>query len=156
MLDQTVGYAITALGYVAAQEGKPVFVREISEATGTPRAYLAKIINTLSRKGYVETRRGVAGGVRLNRPAEELTLYEVCEALDDPIVSRPCMLGVAECSDERACPCHEFWIPHREKEIEFLKRTTVRNIADFEVRELHLDTSNGSERRLGNGENDNE
>ncbi len=132
MLTQAVGYAAAALGYVAAAQGRTVLVREMAEACEIPGPYLAKIVNTLARQGLVLTQRGIGGGVILAKPAEQITLYDVCVALTDPIVQSRCMLGTAECSDERACPAHQFWAPHRTREVEFLKKTTVQSIADFE------------------------
>lgn len=134
MLSQSVGYAATALGYVAAAGGKPLLVKEMATACSIPPAYLAKIINTLARKNLVSTQRGVGGGVTLARPPDTLTLYDLCESLDDPIVRKRCMLGTAECSDERACPAHLFWSDHRDKQIVFLRQTTVADIAAFETR----------------------
>ncbi len=141
MLSQATGYAATALGHIAAAGGKPVLVKEIAEAAEIPPAYLAKIIQALARKGLVNTQRGVGGGVSLVRPAPEITLFEICEALDDPAVEPRCMLGVSECSDERACPCHEYWTRQRASQHEFLRLTTVADIAAFETRKRWKDQS---------------
>src|SRR5690606_31557044 len=100
MLSQAVGYASTALGSVAAAGGKPVLVKEMAAACEIPAPYLSKIINQLARSGLVNTQRGVGGGVTLARSARDITIYDLCIALDDPIVQRRCMLGIAECSDE--------------------------------------------------------
>jgi Rrf2 family transcriptional regulator, iron-sulfur cluster assembly transcription factor len=134
MLTQAVGYASVALGHVAAAGGKPVLVKEIAEAAGIPGPYLAKIIHSLGRKGLVTTQRGVGGGVTLARPPAEITLYELCVALDDPAVEARCMLGVAQCTDERACPAHRFWATQRGKQIEYLQSMTVADVAAFETR----------------------
>jgi len=134
MLSQAVGYAAIALGYVAAAGGKPVLIKEIAEAAEIPAPYLAKIIQSLARKSLVFTQRGIGGGVTLARPADQITLYELCVALDDPAVQQRCMLGVAQCSDERACPAHRFWSQHRARQIEFLQRMSVADVAAFETR----------------------
>lgn len=134
MLSQAASYATAALGYVAAAGGKAVLVKEIAESTGVPAPYLAKIVQTLARRGLVLTQRGVGGGVTLARGAQEMTLFDICESLDEPAVEKRCMLGLAQCSDERACPAHKFWTAQRSTYIEFLKRTTVADIAAFETR----------------------
>lgn len=134
MLSQGVGYAVTALGYIAAAGGKPVLVREIAESGSIPAPYLAKIINALSKRGIVLTQRGVGGGVTLARPATEINLFDLCAALDDPVVHPMCMLGNAECSDDRACPAHKFWSGARQKVYDFLQATSVADIAAFESR----------------------
>jgi Rrf2 family transcriptional regulator, iron-sulfur cluster assembly transcription factor len=134
MLSQGVGYAAIALGYIAGAGGKPVLVKEIAEAAEIPAPYLAKIVHSLAKRGVLNTQRGVGGGVTLARPATEISLFDLCEAMDDPVVQPRCMLGTAMCSDERACPAHKFWTSHRNKTIEFLKSTLVADIAAFEAR----------------------
>jgi Rrf2 family protein len=132
MLSQSVGYAATALGYIAAAGGKPVLVKDVAEACAIPGPYLAKIIHALARCGVVATQRGVGGGVTLAHDPESVTLLDLCEALGDPVVQRRCLLGPAPCSDERACPAHAFWAGYRERLLEFLRRTTISDIAEFE------------------------
>ncbi|MBL9031733.1 MAG: Rrf2 family transcriptional regulator [Phycisphaerae bacterium] len=134
MMSQAVGYAATALGFVAAAGGRPALVKDIADATGIPAPYLAKIVQSLARRGIVSTQRGVGGGVLLARPAAEISLYDLCVALGDPAVESRCMMGTAACSDERACPCHSFWTKHRAASIEFLRSQTVADVAAFETR----------------------
>jgi Rrf2 family protein len=134
MLSQAVGYAATALGYIAAAGGKSVAVKDVAKACSIPGPYLAKIIHSLSRGGLVTTQRGIGGGVVLAREPRLVSLYDLCVALDDPIIQNRCMLGVAECSDERNCPTHKFWKAHRVREIEFLEQTSIADIAAFETR----------------------
>ncbi len=131
-MTQSTGYAITALGHIASSGGKALFIKDIAEATDLPHPYLAKIIHSLARRGLVVTRRGVGGGVALARPPETIALYDIAYALDDPLLELRCMLGAAECSDERACPAHAFWTLHRQEQIDFLRRTTLADIAAFE------------------------
>lgn len=131
-MTQSTGYAITALGHVAAMGGRPVLIKDIAEATGLPHPYLAKIIHALARRGLVVTRRGVGGGVVLARAAQTITLHQVAEAMDDPLLEERCMLGSAVCSDERACPAHAFWSVHRKAQIDFLRRSNLADVAEFE------------------------
>ncbi len=133
MLSQSVGYAATALGRIAAAGGAPVLIKDIAEDCEIPSPYLAKIVNSLARKGILATQRGVGGGVTLAQPAASVSLYDLCVALDDPIVQARCMLGTAPCSDERACPAHRFWKADRERQLEFLHGTTVADITAFET-----------------------
>ena len=134
MLSQPATYAASALAFIAAMGGKPVGVKAIAESCGIPSAYLAKIINTLAHKQLVSTQRGVGGGVVLARPPQDIVLYDLCTALDDPLIQPRCMLGNAVCSGDRACPAHEFCTTYRGKLAEFLQSTTVADIAAFETR----------------------
>jgi Rrf2 family protein len=134
MLNQAVGYAATAMAYIASMDGRPVLVREIARDCNIPAPYLSKIIHTLGRQGLVLTQRGVGGGVVLSRAAAEISLYDLCLALGDDIVEAKCLLGTAECSDERACPAHAFWCEQRERMSAFLRTTFVSDLAAFESR----------------------
>jgi Rrf2 family iron-sulfur cluster assembly transcriptional regulator len=134
MLSLIVGHAACALACVAAIGDPSMLVKEIAESCQIPSAYLAKIINTLARKGFVLTQRGVGGGVSLAHPPAEITLYDLCIALDDPAVKPRCLLGHVECTDDRACPAHEFCTGHRKELIEFLRKTTIADFAAFETR----------------------
>lgn len=134
MLSQGTGYAASALAFVAAAGGRPVLVREMAEAADVPAPYLSKLIHALARRGLVQTQRGIGGGVTLSRPAAEITLHDLCEALADPVLHARCLLGTAECSDERACPAHAFWTAQRSRVHKFLRETTVADVAAFELR----------------------
>jgi Rrf2 family transcriptional regulator, iron-sulfur cluster assembly transcription factor len=134
MLSQSVGYAATALGCVAAMGGKPVLIRHIAKMCAVPAPYLAKLINLLARRRIVLTQRGHGGGVSLARPAAEVTLMDLCVALDDPALTPRCLLGGARCSEDRACPAHAFCRACRRQQTEFLQRTTIADIAAFEAR----------------------
>ncbi len=132
MLSQAVGYAALSLGYLAARPDGTALVREIAEACQIPAPYLSKIVNQLSRAGIVKTQRGVGGGARLSREAQAITLYDLCEVLNDPAIQARCMLGVANCSDRRNCPAHEFNSKRRERLIEYLRGMTIADIAEFQ------------------------
>lgn len=134
MLSPMTGYALTALAWLAGHKDGPSQVKEIAEATGVPQAYLGKIIHQLSKRGLVNTKRGVGGGVTLAVEPARCTLLDVAQSLDDPLLTPKCMLGVEECSDARACPCHSFWKEHRQRELDFLARTTIADLCAFEAK----------------------
>ncbi len=137
MLSQVSGYAATCLAYIDSRSpfgsgdgsGKAVFVKDIAEATGIPAPYLAKIVQILAKKGFVKTQRGIGGGVSLARGAETVSIFEVCAALDDPGIVPKCIMGTAVCSDERACPAHEFWTKERAKIYMYLQSTTIADLS---------------------------
>lgn len=132
MLSQAVGYAALSLGYLAGRPDGTALVREIAEACEIPAPYLSKIVNQLSRAGLVRTQRGVGGGARLSREAHSITLFDLCDVLNDPAIQAKCMLGVAECSDRRNCPAHEFNSRRREGLIKYLKSMSIADIAEFQ------------------------
>jgi Rrf2 family protein len=135
MLSHSAMYAIRALSCVVRAKGAPLLVREIAGTTGISASYLAKLVNTLARKGFVHTQRGVRGGVSLARVPESVTLYDVSVALDEPVTLDQCYLGIPSCSAEFPCAAHAFWKVQRRREIRFLKKTTLAEVASYD--ELH-------------------
>ena len=131
-LSQTAGYAIRAMVHMDGPGGQARLVREIAERTGISKPYLSKIIHALALRGMLKTKRGYKGGVTLAREATEITVIEVADAFDGPEWLERCILGLDECTDERACPLHEFWKPTRIKIRHELSRKTLAEVAEFE------------------------
>jgi Rrf2 family protein len=65
-------------------DGTPVRVRDIAGAQGIPERYLVQILIQLKVAGLVYSARGSAGGYRLSRPPDRITLGEVLAAVDGP------------------------------------------------------------------------
>jgi Rrf2 family protein len=84
--NRAVQYGIEGLSVLArADRRRSTMLREISRATAISEAFLAKIFQKLVRSGLVRSRRGFRGGFFLARPASQITLREVIEALEGPI-----------------------------------------------------------------------
>jgi Rrf2 family iron-sulfur cluster assembly transcriptional regulator len=134
MLSQASTYAMHALTLAASQGGKAARIKSVAEACGSPAAYLAKIMSVLARKKLVHTQRGVGGGVLLARPPEQITLHEICVALDDEVLRPRCLLGKSACTEDRSCPAHRCCRSIQQQVIEFLEQTTIAHLVAFETR----------------------
>ncbi len=133
-LSTTTGYAIRALACMSeVSTGHWVLARDIAEHTGIPRAYLAKILHALGKSGLVVAKRGYRGGFALARPASDISLLDVARAVEGKEGLTTCLLGLAECSDERACPTHAFWMEMRQRIEGELEQVTLREAAAFEI-----------------------
>lgn len=85
-MNRGVEYGIEGLTYLATAGGnRSTFLREVSRATEIPETFLSKIFQRLVRSGLICSRRGFRGGFLLARPASQITLREVIEALQGPI-----------------------------------------------------------------------
>lgn len=80
---------------------------EIAKRQDIPEPFLAKIVAELSQSGIVDSKRGMRGGVRLARPPEEVTLFDVINALDGPFAFAPCLRDPEFCSFQQNCPMEE-------------------------------------------------
>lgn len=131
-LSHTTGYAIVALSFVGCSAKPWVQAHEIAQKTGIPKPYLSKILHELGRAGVIRTKRGAGGGVALSRPADELTLWDVAQAVE-PIAAEPrCFLGMAACSETNPCPMHPFWTELRRQTHQQLAQTTLAQVAGYQ------------------------
>lgn len=121
-------YGLRALLDLARQGGSlPVPLREIAERQELPEAYLEKILGQLRRKGLVETVRGVQGGYRLARSASAITVAQVLEILDGPILFSDCSSG-AHCPRREICPANGIWTRLQRGVEEVLQEATLEDL----------------------------
>lgn len=85
-LSRTVGYALQASVHLAAARTQdPVSCRRLAEAEGLPERFLLQILRSLVTHGILRSTRGVEGGYALSRPAAEIQLLNIIEAIDGPV-----------------------------------------------------------------------
>jgi Rrf2 family transcriptional regulator, nitric oxide-sensitive transcriptional repressor len=105
MISQTAEYALRAITHLAFNAGSPQTNKQISESTHVPMPYLSKVLQSMARAGLIHSQRGLHGGFTLARPAEDLTVYEVLEAVDPVPRIRTCPLGLKS-HGVNLCPLH--------------------------------------------------
>jgi Rrf2 family protein len=85
-LTRASNYVIAAAVYLAHQKGgKPATSQVIAEAEGLPEPFLHKLLKPLVDVGLLRSLKGPNGGYTLARPAKDITLLEIVEAVDGPI-----------------------------------------------------------------------
>lgn len=92
-----------------------VSIRSISEALHISFHFLTKTFQKLTDAGLLVSQRGPAGGVRLARPARQITPLEILVAIDGPALFTECVLGLPGCGNEKPCPLHEEWAAERSR-----------------------------------------
>src|SRR3954451_7179792 len=100
-------YAVRALVDLALNPRTQV--QEIAARTSVPRPRLAKVIQSLARAGLVETTCGGGGGVRLGRPAGDLDLRQVVEAMEGPLRFLRCPRRNGQCPSDPNCAIYRLW-----------------------------------------------
>ena len=126
-------YAIRALTYLAQQEQSAEFylVRDMARALGIPAPFLGKVLQPLVTRGVLHSQRGRNGGFRLARSAAEISLFQIVDSQESLGVARQCFLGQAECTDERACPLHDFWKAASNAFLTQMGSTSLQDILRF-------------------------
>jgi Rrf2 family protein len=114
----------------------PIPLAEIAAADGLPLAYLEHLVARLRKAGLVDSRRGSRGGYMLARPAREISMAEVVEALEGSIAPIECISeapdGSIVCSREshpdHACPTKLLWTRVRFSIVRTLRETTLAEL----------------------------
>ena len=103
-------YAVIGLSVLAARPpGTVLEVSQVAEEAGLPAPFLAKIFGKLTRYGVLASHRGKTRGYSLAKPASELNIRQVLEAVDGPDLFDRCVFWTETCSDENPCPLHSSW-----------------------------------------------
>jgi FeS assembly SUF system regulator len=93
-ISKMTDYAVVLATHLAAAHG-PHAARDLALQTNVPEPTASKVLKKLARAGVVVSQRGAKGGYALARPAAQVGIHEVIEAIEGPI-------AVTECSDESA------------------------------------------------------
>lgn len=93
-ISRSTGYAILAAGYIAKHQKDGIILSQsISKAYKIPLEYLLKILQQLVRANILRSKRGPRGGFQLARTTNKITMLDIIEAVDGPMVSQ---LNLAE------------------------------------------------------------
>lgn len=107
-LTRQTNYAIRILMYCAANDGRLSRVPEIAAAYSLSELFLFKILQPLVENGLIETVRGRKGGIRLGKPASEITLFDAVRVTEDNFAMAECFEdGATECPLVDSCALNE-------------------------------------------------
>jgi Rrf2 family protein len=90
-------------------EGARVQVRDIAEDRELPLHFVRRIVARLASAGILHTTRGTGGGIRLGRPASEISLLELVQVMEEGIALNLCVHAPDTCPHSEACPVHGAW-----------------------------------------------
>jgi Rrf2 family protein len=122
-------YALHAVIYLAQQPmGSRLPVREIAAKVQVPRFVLAKIVLDLVRAGLLRSHKGPRGGIELARPARQISLSAIMEAVDGRPPLHSCALGIGECPGKPPCELHVHWSHVRHEVGRFLEDTSIEDV----------------------------
>jgi Rrf2 family transcriptional regulator, iron-sulfur cluster assembly transcription factor len=123
-------YAVCALVYLATlPDGEYALVKNIAAQGAIPEHFLAKILQSLARDGFLQSTKGPHGGFRLRRLPGEISMLQIVEAVDGTGRYDRCIGGSPECSDQAPCGMHDSWKTLRSGIIRYLEGTTVADLA---------------------------
>lgn len=122
------GVVVMTAAARAALESRLMSTAQVAQATGIPAPTVAKLMGQLGRAGLLTSQRGVAGGFALSRPAAEISLADIVEAIDGPISLTHCGQEGADCDLSHNCAVRPHWAP--------VNRAVKAALADVRLSEL--------------------
>jgi Rrf2 family cysteine metabolism transcriptional repressor len=146
MFSTRAEYGVRVMVALAAEQAKddsfPSSLAQIADANGLPFAYLEHLAARLKKSGLVESRRGPRGGYLLSRPAEQISMAEIVEALEGQIAPIECISatddGDVVCAregDEHAiCPTKILWTRVQGSIVRTLNEMTLADLANANER----------------------
>lgn len=128
MFSKACEYSIKASIFLASrqEENRRARLPEIAAAINSPEAFTAKLLQILVKKKLLLSIKGPKGGFELAEGGDEITLYQVVEAIDGPSLFESCALGLKKCSEVNPCPVHQKFKTVRQHLAGILLTTTVK------------------------------
>jgi len=102
-------YASVVLTVLASDPEAVLSATELADRAGLETPTVAKVLKPLAQAGLVAGFRGVAGGYRLARPASEITLVEIVEAMEGPLAMTECSGHEGQCGIAHSCGARANW-----------------------------------------------
>ena len=125
-------YATRALLALALDGDGPMKLEELARRTGAPQSVLEQVMPVMRSAGIVRSERGPAGGYRLNKAPEEITLERVVRLFQGQLAP----IGYATRRNPDPAPkfvadsLRQAWSEVRDATIDMLERTTFADLAE--------------------------
>lgn len=130
-------YAVRAVLYLAnLGADRRAATSQIAQEQHIPPSFLAKIVSQLSVAGLLQTSRGARGGVSLARTPDQISLLEVVEAIDGPILLNECVASHGACVFGEDCPMRPVWCDAQAELVERLRDTFFSQFIQVEAMPL--------------------
>lgn len=120
-------FAVTAMLDIALHDPEQyVTIAAIGERRHLSSAYLEQIFGKLRRAGLLEGIRGPTGGYRLSKPADQITVMQILDAVDASLEKSVCEKDRDCCDGEGECITFDLWDRLNEEMRRFLSGITLK------------------------------
>jgi len=122
-------YALRAVLFLSQLNGdQRASTSAIAEKQKIPPSFLAKIVSQLSIAGLIQTSRGARGGVALAKAPEDISMLDVIEAIDGPVMLNECAENPERCPFGKTCPLQHIWHETRHELVGRLSSATFEQV----------------------------
>lgn len=129
MISKTCAYAIRAMVFIAknGNENKKLGIKEIATGISSPEAFIAKILQKLSKKGLIESIKGPHGGFFFDGNLRKVSMADIVSTIDGEDLFIRCGLGLKECSEANPCPIHYKYKYIRQEVVKMMETETMES-----------------------------
>lgn len=136
-LSKKTDYALMALKDLAScLEGNSSSAREIASRHDIPVELMAKVLQRLSKKGFLASQQGTRGGYRLARPATQISVADVIYAIDGPVMVTACSDDSESCEQYAKCNVRDPLWRLKDQIVHALTTHTILDLVTDETPEL--------------------
>lgn len=129
-LSKKADYALLAMRHLAAHvDSGALSARELAEEYAIPAELLAKVLQTLVRAGLLSSHQGIRGGYGLARPAPQISVADVLEAIDGPLTVTACSEDDHSCDQYERCNIRDPLWRIKDRIVATLAATSVAELA---------------------------
>ncbi|GAL88119.1 RrF2 family transcriptional regulator [Jejuia pallidilutea] len=132
MLSNSSKYAVKAVLFLAlhSNEDCKIMVKDISEPINVPQAYIAKLLQELSRANIISSTRGPKGGFYLSETNKAQPIINILKVIDGEKRLTSCMLSLDMCNEKKPCPLHNILSTSRTTILENLRKKTIKELSE--------------------------
>jgi Rrf2 family protein len=104
-MSEATALALHAMAYLAMNRGEIINASRLAAVCKASEAHMIKVCQRLAKAGFLETRRGIGGGFRMDRDPREIYLSGIYEIFDGVLKADSCMFATAACREGHVNPC---------------------------------------------------
>jgi len=132
MFSTSCHYGLQAMIFISlhATDDYNVELNKIASEQNIPKHFLSKILQMLVKNKLLVSMKGPTGGFNLSRPADEIVLIEVVEAIDGLDMFTQCGIGLKKCDDDHPCPIHQDYKKIRERIQHLFETKTLKELSE--------------------------
>jgi Rrf2 family transcriptional regulator, cysteine metabolism repressor len=128
-LSTKVRYGMRAIVEIATTaKTEPLSISQIAESQDVSKKYLESLLVQLKKQGILQSLRGQKGGYMLNKDPQDITVYEITEALDGPVTLVHCGTDGEKCNRKNSCSTVHLWNHLTENLIGEMKNITLSDL----------------------------
>lgn len=111
-----------------SSEDCKITVKDIAKPINVPQAYIAKLLQELSRANIISSTRGPKGGFYLSEADKEQPIINILKVIDGEKRLTSCMLSLDNCNEKKPCPLHNILSTSRTTILASLKEKTIKDL----------------------------